>query len=83
MADEIRLSKNFIENELPTAPPLYVSVYLMTVAAGGTAAEVAAKLGVGNGCPLRMGLLEGQGISAGNRRKTDKTAAEIDRFPTP
>ncbi|MBR4113155.1 MAG: DnaD domain protein [Anaerotignum sp.] len=46
MADEIRLSKNFIENELPAAPPLYVSVYLMTVAAGGTAAEVAEKLGV-------------------------------------
>ncbi|MBR2382233.1 MAG: hypothetical protein IKA89_00640, partial [Anaerotignum sp.] len=46
MADEIRLSKNFIETELPAAPPLYVSVYLMTVAACGTAAEVAAKLGV-------------------------------------
>lgn len=45
MADEIKLSKNFIETELPVAPPLYVSVYLMTVATGGTAAEVAAKLG--------------------------------------
>jgi len=45
MADEIKLSKNFIETELPAAPPLYVSVYLMTLATGGTAAEVAAKLG--------------------------------------
>lgn len=44
MADEIRLSKNFIETELPAAPPLYVSVYLMTLATGGTAAEVAKKL---------------------------------------
>ena len=44
MAEEIRLSKNFIETELPAAPPLYVSVYLMTIACGGTAAEVARKL---------------------------------------
>ena len=44
MADEIRISKNFIETELPAAPPLYVSVYLMTIATGGTAAEVAKKL---------------------------------------
>ena len=28
MAEEIRLSKSFIETELPQAPPLYVSVYL-------------------------------------------------------
>lgn len=44
MAEEIQLSKNFIETELPLAPPLYVSVYLMTLATGGTAAEVAQKL---------------------------------------
>lgn len=44
MAEEIRLSKNFIETELPSAPPLYVSVYLMTLVTGGTAAEVAKKL---------------------------------------
>ena len=31
MAEEIRLSKSFIETELPQAPPLYVSVYLMTL----------------------------------------------------
>ena len=45
MADKIELTKAFIEQELPAAPPLYVSVYLMTLATGGTAAEVAAKLG--------------------------------------
>ena len=45
MADKIELTKAFIEQELPAAPPLYVSVYLMTVATGGTAAEVARKLG--------------------------------------
>ncbi len=44
MAEKIELTKNFIETELPQAPPLYVSVYLMTLATGGTAAEVAAKL---------------------------------------
>ena len=44
MADKIELTKAFIEQELPAAPPLYVSVYLMTLAAGGTAAEVAKKL---------------------------------------
>lgn len=44
MAEEIKLSKTFIEQELPAAPPLYVSVYLMTLACGGTAAEVAQKL---------------------------------------
>ena len=44
MADKIELTKAFIEQELPVAPPLYVSVYLMTLATGGTAAEVAKKL---------------------------------------
>ena len=46
MAEEIRISKNFIETELPAAPPDYVRIYLMTLAVGGTAAEVAAKLNV-------------------------------------
>lgn len=41
MAEEIRLSKNFIETELPQAPPLYVSVYLMTLAVGQDAKRVA------------------------------------------
>ena len=45
MADKIELTKAFIEQELSAAPPLYVSVYLMTLATGGTAAEVAKKLG--------------------------------------
>ena len=45
MADNITLTKASIELELPAAPPLYVSVYLMTIATGGTAAEVAGKLG--------------------------------------
>jgi len=44
MAEKIELSKAFIEKELPSAPPLYVSVYLMTLACGGTAAEVAKQL---------------------------------------
>ena len=44
MADKIELTKAFIEQELPAAPPAYVSVYLMTLATGGTAAEVAKKL---------------------------------------
>ena len=44
MADKIELTKAFIEQELPAAPPLYVSVYLMTLATGGTAAAVAKKL---------------------------------------
>ncbi|MBR5816572.1 MAG: DnaD domain protein, partial [Anaerotignum sp.] len=44
MADKIELTKAFIEQELPAAPPSYVSVYLMTLATGGTAAEVARKL---------------------------------------
>lgn len=44
MAEEIRISKDFIEKELPSAPPLYVSVYLMTLACGGGSAEIAAKL---------------------------------------
>ena len=44
MAEEIRLHKNFIETELPQAPPLYVSVYLMTLAVGQDAKMVAEKL---------------------------------------
>lgn len=44
MAEEIRLSKSFIETELPQAPPLYVSVYLMTLAIGQDAKKVAERL---------------------------------------
>lgn len=46
MAEEIQISKDFIEKELPAAPPLYVSVYLMTLAVGGTSAAVARKLDI-------------------------------------
>lgn len=45
MADEITISITFIETELPKAPPLYVSIFLMTQATKqGTAAEIAEKL---------------------------------------
>lgn len=44
MADMIQLSKKFIEEELPAAPPLYVSVYLMTLAIGRDSAKVAETL---------------------------------------
>ncbi len=44
MAEYIQVDKAFIEAELPTAPPLYVSVYLMTLAIGRDAARVAEKL---------------------------------------
>ena len=46
MAEEIRILKDFIEKEVPKAPPLYVSVFLMTKAAEGktSAAEIAEKL---------------------------------------
>lgn len=44
MADKIELSKAFIEAELPSAPPLYVSVYLMTLVLGGDSKKVAQKL---------------------------------------
>ncbi|MBM6829543.1 DnaD domain protein [Anaerotignum lactatifermentans] len=48
MAEEIRVSVEFIEKELPLAPPLYVSVFFMTQAMGrqATAAEVAQKLDI-------------------------------------
>lgn len=44
MAEKIELSKSFIETELPVAPPLYVSVYLMTLVVGRDSAKVAEKL---------------------------------------
>ena len=46
MAEEIHILKDFIEKEVPKAPPLYVSVFLMTKAAEGktSAAEIAEKL---------------------------------------
>ena len=44
MSEEIRLSRTFIEQELPKAPPLYVSVYLMTLVVGQDSKLVAEKL---------------------------------------
>jgi len=47
MAREICISNEFIEKELPLAPPLYVSIYLMTKAMeGADAAKIAAQLNV-------------------------------------
>lgn len=47
MADEISISNEFIEKELPLAPPLYVSIYLMTkVFVGVSAEQIAEKLNV-------------------------------------
>ena len=73
MADEIRLSKNFIETELPAAPPLYVSVYLMTLATGGTAAEVAKKLGASETDVLyAWGYWKGKGYLQEKMEKEEK-----------
>lgn len=44
MSDAVEISKNFIEQHLPDAPPLYVSIYLMTLALGRDAAKVAEAL---------------------------------------
>jgi len=47
MAKEISLSRDFIEKELPLAPPLYVSIYLMSKALEeADAAKIAEKLNV-------------------------------------
>lgn len=47
MAREIYLSNEFIEKELPLAPPLYVSIYLMTKALeGADGAMIAKKLNI-------------------------------------
>ncbi|WMI81456.1 DnaD domain protein [Anaerotignum sp. MB30-C6] len=47
MAREISISSEFIEKELPLAPPLYVSIYLMTKALeDADAAKVAVKLNI-------------------------------------
>ena len=73
MADKIELTKAFIEQELPAAPPLYVSVYLMTLATGGTAAEVAAKLGATETDVLyAWGYWKGKGYLQENEPKQEK-----------
>lgn len=77
MADKIELSKNFIEQELPAAPPLYVSVYLMTLATGGTAAEVAKKLGATETDVLyAWGYWKGKGYHIDTVEKQEKAAKQ-------
>ncbi len=44
MAEYIQVERAFIETELPSAPPFYVSVYLMTLVVGQDAKQVAEKL---------------------------------------
>ncbi len=44
MAEEITIPITFIETQLPKAPPLYVTVFLMTQATKQNAAEIAKKL---------------------------------------
>ena len=73
MADKIELTKAFIEQELPAAPPLYVSVYLMTLATGGTAAEVAKKLGATETDVLyAWGYWKGKGYLQETEEKKEK-----------
>ena len=73
MADKIELTKAFIEQELPAAPPLYVSVYLMTLATGGTAGEVAKKLGATETDVLyAWGYWKGKGYLQETEEKKEK-----------
>ena len=51
--DEIKLSKHFIETELPKAPPLSVCIYLMTLSLGESSAAVAEKLNISESDVLR------------------------------
>lgn len=77
MADNITLTKAFIEQELPSAPPLYVSVYLMTLASGGTAAEVAKKLGATETDVLyAWGYWKGKGYLLETAEKQPETQPE-------
>ena len=73
MADKIELTKAFIEQELPAAPPLYVSVYLMTLATGGTAGAVAKKLGTTETDVLyAWGYWKGKGYLQETEEKKEK-----------
>lgn len=78
MADKIELKKAFIEQELPAAPPLYVSVYLMTLACGGTAAEVAKKLNITETDVLyAWGYWKGRGYLQDTAEKTEKPQPKL------
>lgn len=78
MAEEIRIGKDFIEKELPTAPPLYVSVYLMTLAAGGSSAEIAGRLNV-----LESDVLRAWAYWKDRGYLQEKTAAPPGKKPLP
>lgn len=81
MADKIELTKAFIEQELPAAPPLYVSVYLMTIACGGTAAEVAKKLGATETDVLyAWGYWKGKGYLQDTAEKQEKAENQQPRL---
>ncbi|MBQ9091426.1 MAG: DnaD domain protein [Anaerotignum sp.] len=81
MAGKIELTKAFIEQELPAAPPLYVSVYLMTIACGGTAAEVAKKLGATETDVLyAWGYWKGKGYLQDTAEKQEKAENQQPRL---
>ena len=46
MSEEIRLSRQFIEQEVPLAKPVDVAVYLMMLAVGQNFKQVAEKLNI-------------------------------------
>lgn len=78
---EIHLQKEFIETEVPKAPPLYVSIYLMTQAAGTgcSAAEIAERMAVPEGEVTRAWRYwEERGYGKENRN-TAKEAAQTTR----
>ena len=79
MAEEIRLSKSFIETELPQAPPLYVSVYLMTLAVGQDAKKVAERLKATETDVLyAWGYWKGKAIC---RRRKSRKQKDLHWFP--
>lgn len=83
MAEKIELTKAFLEQELPAAPPLYVSVYLMTLACGGTAAEVAQKLNVTETEVLyAWGYWKGKGYLQEKAEKKEKPQEKIRLLPS-
>ena len=75
MAEEIHISKTFIETELPQAPPLYVSVYLMTLAVGQDAKRVAERLKATETDVLyAWGYWKGKGYLQETEKKTESVS---------
>ena len=90
MAEEIRISRDFIEKELPSAPPLYVSVYLMTLACGGSSAVIAEKLGALESDVLRAwaywkdrGFLQKTAAEPAAKPKAESIAEPAAKKPLP